>query len=46
MKSEKMHTLRDWDREEVCLLVTGYFRTKGQDKESIRMRQMRDQQDS
>ena len=40
MKSEKMHTLRDWDREEVCLLVTGYFRTKGQDKESIRMRQM------
>ena len=40
MKSEKMHTLRDWDQEEVCLLVTGYFRTKGQDKESIRMRQM------
>ena len=40
MKSEKMHTLRDWDREEVCLLVTGYFRTKGHDKESIRMRQM------
>lgn len=40
MKSEKMHTLRDWDREEVCLLVTGYFRTKEQDKESIRMRQM------